>query len=293
MNSNETVPEQSINITGPMFSGKTTEFIRLIERDRIADKKCIIIKYEKDTRYNMEQCEEMVITHSGIKYDKCEIKYCSQLDQKLYLYLTTGEYKVVGIEEGQFFQNVDIFTEILSLWGIKVIITSLDGDYLQRPFENISRLNSKAKIIQIDAVCLDCKSSSGFYTVKTVKNNNIMTNANNSIDIGGAEKYKPVCGKCLKKYNSIENIIQRIYVDFKNLLCEIDQKFNHIFLGINCVNDINKNLDNIYNNYINYKNMFIIIVNDSPKFKSSIYEIVFNRLDLLITQLMMYRLALN
>ena len=35
-----------------MFSGKTTELIRRYTRYELAGKKCILIKYSKDTRYD-------------------------------------------------------------------------------------------------------------------------------------------------------------------------------------------------------------------------------------------------
>ena len=48
-------------IFGPMFSGKTTELCRRINRYSIARKKCIILKYQLDTRYS----KEYVATHDS------------------------------------------------------------------------------------------------------------------------------------------------------------------------------------------------------------------------------------
>ena len=49
-------------IIGPMFSGKTTELIRRVQRHKFGGKKVIIGKYSKDTRYNEEA--EILTTHS-------------------------------------------------------------------------------------------------------------------------------------------------------------------------------------------------------------------------------------
>lgn len=46
-------------IFGPMFSGKTTELLRRIKRFSIARRRCLVIKYAKDTRYS----EDGVSTH--------------------------------------------------------------------------------------------------------------------------------------------------------------------------------------------------------------------------------------
>uniref|UniRef100_A0ABK0M2M4 Thymidine kinase n=2 Tax=Rattus norvegicus TaxID=10116 RepID=A0ABK0M2M4_RAT len=39
-------------ILGPMFSGKSTELMRRVRRFQIAQYKCLVIKYAKDTRYS-------------------------------------------------------------------------------------------------------------------------------------------------------------------------------------------------------------------------------------------------
>lgn len=43
-------------IFGPMFSGKTTELLRRMRRHRLADRRVVVIKYIKDTRYNTSRC---------------------------------------------------------------------------------------------------------------------------------------------------------------------------------------------------------------------------------------------
>jgi thymidine kinase len=44
-------------IIGPMFSGKTSELIRLIDRKKISGKKCLIIKHELDNRFDKVEHE--------------------------------------------------------------------------------------------------------------------------------------------------------------------------------------------------------------------------------------------
>jgi thymidine kinase len=52
-------------IFGPMFSGKTTELIRIVKRFSIAKRSCLLIKYAKDVRYSVHG----VSTHD--KYASC------------------------------------------------------------------------------------------------------------------------------------------------------------------------------------------------------------------------------
>uniref|UniRef100_A0A8D2FHH0 Thymidine kinase n=1 Tax=Theropithecus gelada TaxID=9565 RepID=A0A8D2FHH0_THEGE len=43
-------------ILGPMFSGKSTELMRRVRRFQVAQYKCLVIKYAKDTRYSSSFC---------------------------------------------------------------------------------------------------------------------------------------------------------------------------------------------------------------------------------------------
>ena len=48
-------------ITGPMYSGKTSELLRRIKKYKISKKKYFIIKYSKDNRYDKKK----VCTHDN------------------------------------------------------------------------------------------------------------------------------------------------------------------------------------------------------------------------------------
>jgi thymidine kinase len=50
---------------GPMFSGKSTEMLRRVRRYQAAKRRCLVIKYARDTRYGKE---DTLITH-----DRCDI----------------------------------------------------------------------------------------------------------------------------------------------------------------------------------------------------------------------------
>ena len=53
-------------IFGPMFSGKTTELIRRINRYTIAKENCLLIKYYRDDRYDVENAS----THDRFETQK-------------------------------------------------------------------------------------------------------------------------------------------------------------------------------------------------------------------------------
>ena len=39
---------------GPMFSGKTSELMRLVKRFIVAERECLVLNYSKDNRYGAE-----------------------------------------------------------------------------------------------------------------------------------------------------------------------------------------------------------------------------------------------
>ena len=65
-------------ILGPMFSGKTTEMMRRVKRYSIAGHSCLVIKNNRDTRYDVKQCA----TH-----DKFVIKQNNSIHNVLFLFL--------------------------------------------------------------------------------------------------------------------------------------------------------------------------------------------------------------
>jgi len=165
-----------------MFSGKTSALIAEIEKYIISGKKCLIVKYSGDTRYETENTS--LIAHNGRTFTACPVL---KLDDILTIDAT--HYDVIGISEGQFFKNTD---QISQLAKTKIIIIEgLSGDFMQRPFSAISNLISLCnELIVLKSVCMKCGSFDGAYTIKTTENKEL-------IDIGGSDKYKTVCRECL------------------------------------------------------------------------------------------------
>lgn len=73
-------------------SGKTTELMRRVRRYTHANKRCQVIKYSKDTRYD----KEFASTHDQ---QKCAAVSCTVLSELSAESLE--ELDVIGIDEGQ------------------------------------------------------------------------------------------------------------------------------------------------------------------------------------------------
>jgi len=124
---------------GPMFSGKTTLLLSRVERYKIGGKKCLVIKYEKDDRYdNLHVCSHTKLKHEAMKTD---------LLQKLDERIMQSDYDVILIDEIQFFKDASY---ICNHWAKHKIVEvyGLNGDFQQKPFDQISLLIPYADSIQ-------------------------------------------------------------------------------------------------------------------------------------------------
>ena len=120
-----------------MFSGKSEELIRRLRRAQIARQKVQIFKPAIDDRYG----DDHITSHS-------EMKIASESLQKFAELLTrAAETEVVGIDEGQFFdQELPAVCSTLADQGKRVIVAGLDQDYLGKPFELMPQLRRSRSI---------------------------------------------------------------------------------------------------------------------------------------------------
>jgi len=86
-------------IFGPMFSGKTTELLRRIKRHTIAGRRCLVVKYVKDTRYSRDKC----CTHDMQRSDAISAALLAEIED-------VDDYDVIGIDEGQFVRQTKTTT---------------------------------------------------------------------------------------------------------------------------------------------------------------------------------------
>ncbi|XP_056405883.1 thymidine kinase, cytosolic [Hyla sarda] len=166
-------------IFGPMFSGKSTELMRRVRRFQIAQYKCLVIKYAKDTRYSKEQ----LATHD--RHTMSAVSACNLSD----LCTEALNYSVIGIDEGQFFPDVVEFCEDMANKGKTVIVAALDGTFQRKAFGDILNLVPLAEsVVKLNAVCMECYREAS-YTKRLGAEKEVEV-------IGGADKYHSVCRPC-------------------------------------------------------------------------------------------------
>ncbi|AID46824.1 thymidine kinase [Penguinpox virus] len=171
-------------ITGPMFSGKTSELVRRIKRFMLSNFKCIIIKHCGDNRYNEDDINK-VCTHDRLFMEAIASSNLSVLVPKI---LKDG-IEVIGIDEGQFFLDIVEFSESMANLGKIVIIAALNGDFKRELFGNVCKLLPLAETVSsLTAICVKCYREASF--------SKRITESKEVMDIGGKDKYMAVCRKC-------------------------------------------------------------------------------------------------
>ncbi|MEO7988432.1 MAG: thymidine kinase [Chryseolinea sp.] len=132
-------------ISGCMFSGKTEELIRRLNRALIAKQKVEIFKPSIDKRYHTEQ----VVSHNEKSIRSTPVQFANDI------LLLAGDCDVVGIDEAQFFDDAIVeICNTLANQGKRVIVAGLDMDYEGRPFGPMPNLLAVAEFVtKVHAIC--------------------------------------------------------------------------------------------------------------------------------------------
>ena len=163
-------------VCGSMFSGKTEELLRRLNRAKIAKQKIEIFKPAIDTRYD----EEEVVSH-----DKNAIRSTPVSSSETIL-LLTADAQVVGIDEAQFFDdNLPNVCNELANQGIRVIVAGLDMDFQGRPFGPMPHLMAIAEYVtKVHAICVR--------TGKLAQYSHRIVGGEDTIELGELDRYEPL-----------------------------------------------------------------------------------------------------
>lgn len=183
-------------IVGPMFSGKTTELLRLLNRYRLAGYRAVLLKPSIDTRYS----EREVVSHDGLKMESITVN--PSYEGLISALETLRDADTIGIDEFQFFENdhriIDLILE-LSLER-KVFVAALNLDFRGEPWEIVKELLPRAdEIISLQAVCTYIDPKTGkrcgapaTRTQRLIDGKPAPRDAPRIL-IGGRESYEPRC----------------------------------------------------------------------------------------------------
>lgn len=167
-------------ICGSMFSGKTEELIRRLNRAKIARQKVEIFKPSVDKRYH----EEDVVSHNETSIRSTPVNFADDI------LLLSGDCDVVGIDEVQFFdEQIVSVAQKLANKGKRVILAGLDMDFEGMPFEPMPKLMAIAEYVtKVHAICMKCGDLAAFSFR--------LSDSKQKVMLGEKDAYEARCRKC-------------------------------------------------------------------------------------------------
>ncbi len=163
-----------------MFSGKTEELIRRLNRAKIARQSIRIFKPEIDTRYHASD----IVSHNQTAIPSMPLATATQILS------LADSCDVVGIDEAQFFDD-DIIQVVnqLANQGKRVVIAGLDMDSNGIPFGSMPALMATAEYVtKVHAICVKC-GDIAHYSHRTVADEN-------QVLLGEKDSYEALCRRC-------------------------------------------------------------------------------------------------
>jgi thymidine kinase len=185
-------------VVGSMFSGKTEELIRLLRRAQFARQAIQVFKPRIDDRYSVDH----VASHDRTFFPSTVIETAAEIYRHL-----KAETKVIGIDEGQFFDDelIDVVNELADR-GLRVIVAGLDMNWKGEPFHPMPALMAIAEHVKkLRAVCVICGAPAS-RTQRLVQNTD-------QVLVGEKAAYESRCRECFDpelafKSQSKHNIVR-------------------------------------------------------------------------------------
>ncbi|CAG9461939.1 unnamed protein product [Pedinophyceae sp. YPF-701] len=170
-------------ICGPMFAGKTTELLRQVAQHEQAGRRVLLVKPAVDNRY----AEGEVVSHDGLRRPCVAVRDLGEVWDLIDAGGVSGRYDVVAVDEAQFLRGLPGFcVEAAERYGMRVLVAGLDGDFLRRPFGDLTQLVPLADVVtRLAASCARCGERAPF-SLRVAGGDGVE-------QVGGGESYMPVC----------------------------------------------------------------------------------------------------
>jgi len=185
--------EKLTGVYGPMFSGKSTYVINMLQELRNSNP--LAFKHAFDTRFGKPND---LTSHEGeLSFPALAVKEPKNI---LNLFKEKNEKKKIGlvvIDEGQFFDSsiVDVVRTLAE--KVPVFFLGLDLDFKREAFgSTLTLANIAGTVLPLKANCEKCGAKNeACYTQRLIKGEPAKIN-DPLIMVGGKEAYEPRCPKC-------------------------------------------------------------------------------------------------
>lgn len=181
---------------GTMNSGKSLDLLKVCYNYEENNSTALILTSVIDDRYG----KNIVKSRTGLERPAISIK----AEDDVYWLINEQSIlpDIVLIDEVQFLNKEHIYqiAQIVDIMDIPVICYGLRSDFTGAPFEASSVLMGIADTLEeMKTICSECKIKKSVINAKFKENLLITDGA--QIEVGGNDKYRPLCRKC---YNSFK-----------------------------------------------------------------------------------------
>ena len=172
-------------ILGSMFSGKTTELIRIYNRYKACDISACVINHSLDKRYHSSKLSS---------HNKQMIESINCVKLMDVLPIEVKKSNIFIINEGNF-NDLTISVQYLLHHKKTVYVCGLDGDYKREKFgQMLDIIPLCDDVVKLKGICNRCKEDDAIFTHRTTVDNNHQILVGNNI-------YKALCRKCYYSLN--------------------------------------------------------------------------------------------
>lgn len=200
-------------IIGPMFSGKTSKLTKLLTELVDTNNSVLYINSIKDERVT-ENGDDLYTTHCSQsksmspKIEQRKVLHLADLDEDF-----LKSFDTIGIDEGQFFDDLLLVRKWVLEYNLDVIVASLSADSDLMPFGDVHNLICLSNIVtKLFAFCHECLKQHECGRPKRRKAHHTFCyidksdrNLENAQELaGGADLYIATCLACHKRLTKLK-----------------------------------------------------------------------------------------
>ena len=170
---------------GPMFGSKTTRLLGDVDRLKHKGRKVAAFKPKMDARYDANK----IASHNGGSVEA----YSIERAEEIFGVLETYQFDTIAVDEAFMIPNIETVLIDFYRAGKNIIVSSIQLDAGEKPFERIERMLPFATKIEVcPAVCaVDGCDQDAYYTKALFD----IDNATQEEKIGAKGMYEPRCFK--------------------------------------------------------------------------------------------------
>ncbi len=172
-------------LLGPMFAGKSSRILSIVSRYAALDTPVLVVKHADDVRYSQTE----IATHNNQRTPCISVRDLDDIPLEDIL-----RFKVIIVDEAQFFQNLVPFVEwVVDTHKRHLYLVGLDGDSNRRPFHSdlLQCIPLADSVEKLTAFCHRCADGTpGLFTYRHSGPHD------QQVIVGGSDLYMTLCRKC-------------------------------------------------------------------------------------------------